>query len=431
MALSDKNVLAARSLVMLATVLHSLSFIAEGIALGELSRFELQCLSDMRHPILNSSKWIMWVHLGARMVATFAPIPTIWRLILRLDEIEHAPRRGSQVQEAKTWETLPATLFTNYLVFASFVLVQVASAFRITAENFAESRRNFISEWGQSAALIVAGVAITHVGYVFFTLFRQDAMERRLSVCKINKHSIAWRHPQWPLTFGIFSKYLKQRSPFAKIAVHAVDELLVDTTQLHRHHELNLSKEEQDVLWQELLDAFRMNDLNYILDCLNRGAPVNRCEMNSKEYCIHMAARFGNLEVLRRLLPPGETLQIAHCNEPVFEDFVSFYATPLGRLLTPNADSQTPLTVAVGANQLEAFRWLLKRLRERHDAEGQPHSEAQKCVIEALTSILRSSKLNMLKDIAKIWPNWNELKLAFGSERVCPCEFALRWGIKN
>jgi len=163
MALSEKDVFAARSLVSFATLLHFPAFIAECIDITWLSRFESQCLADMRHPILNPPKSIMWIYFGIRTFATFAPTPTVWRLILRLDEIEHAPRRGSQVKEARTWETLPATLFTNCLVFASFALVQAALAFSITVESFAESRRRLVSEWGQSAALIVAGVAIVHV----------------------------------------------------------------------------------------------------------------------------------------------------------------------------------------------------------------------------------------------------------------------------
>jgi hypothetical protein len=52
-------------------------------------------------------------------------------------------------------------------------------------------------------------------------------------------------------------KFLKQRTPFGKIPLRTLDELQVDEIQLLRHNELNLSKEDQDALWQELLDAFQ------------------------------------------------------------------------------------------------------------------------------------------------------------------------------
>jgi hypothetical protein len=160
MALSDKDVLAARSLVIFATLLHFAAFAAECIALTRLSRFDSQFPTDMRHPILSSSKSMMWAYFGIRTFATFAPTPTVCRLIFRLDGIEHAPGRGSQIKEARDWETVPATLFTDYLVFATFALVQAASAFSITMEVFAELRRKLVSEWGQSGALIVAGVVV-------------------------------------------------------------------------------------------------------------------------------------------------------------------------------------------------------------------------------------------------------------------------------
>ncbi|KAF3038739.1 hypothetical protein E8E11_007318, partial [Didymella keratinophila] len=256
--------------------------------------------------------------------------------------------------EARTWETLPATLFTNHLVFASSALVQAASAFSIILESFAESRRKLTSEWGQSAALIVAGVAIVHVGYTFVSLFRHDAMERRLSVCKTNKHSIAWAHPQLPFRFGTIFKSVKQRWPFGKTPVQTIDELLVDITEHRRHHELNLSKEDQDALWQELLDAFNMNDATYVLDCLHRGAPVNRVEENSREYPIHMAARVGNMEVLKRLQPPGGTLKATRGDETELRDSEAHRTTTMDRPISQNADSHTLLTVAVGANQPDA-----------------------------------------------------------------------------
>lgn len=66
-------------------------------------------------------------------------------------------------------------------------------------------------------------------------------------------------------------EFLKQRSSVGKISVQAVDRLLIDFPQLQQHKELNLSKEDQDAIWLELLEAFRMNDAIHLLDCLDYG----------------------------------------------------------------------------------------------------------------------------------------------------------------
>lgn len=81
------------------------------------------------------------------------------------------------------------------------------------------------------------------------------------------------------------------------------DELLVDATRFLRSIDLKLSQEEQDTLWEELMEAFRQNDATYVLDCLDRGAPVNQLSEESKEYPVHLAARLGSLEVLQRIQP--------------------------------------------------------------------------------------------------------------------------------
>ena len=82
-----------------------------------------------------------------------------------------------------------------------------------------------------------------------------------------------------------------------------------------------------------------------------------------------MAARLGNIEILKRLQPAGGILLSADGDEPELEDLAVPSTTAFNRLLSRNVDSQTPPTVAVSANQSEGFRWLLERLRERHEVE--------------------------------------------------------------
>lgn len=139
MAVSDKDVLAARKLVVSSYILHVLAFIIEGITLGRLSRFPSQCLTELHHPTIGSSRTMMWTYFAVRIVTALAPAPTIWRLIQHLNEIEHAPRQSQQVKDARNWESLPATVFTNYVVFGSLALIQISPTLSITQATYSKS----------------------------------------------------------------------------------------------------------------------------------------------------------------------------------------------------------------------------------------------------------------------------------------------------
>jgi hypothetical protein len=64
----------------------------------------------------------MWFYLALRIFLLSILVPTLSRLMMRLDEVENARGGGLQVQKARNWELLPATLSTTYFAFASFII---------------------------------------------------------------------------------------------------------------------------------------------------------------------------------------------------------------------------------------------------------------------------------------------------------------------
>jgi hypothetical protein len=106
------------------------------------------------------------------------------------------------------------------------------------------------SEWGQSAALIIASVAIAHVAYSFSQTFRKDAMEKRTSVCKANLDPLSWANPllawnTWPLW-----KVLSQRSPFGKVGLLERDLFFLDLSPLATSSVSPPTAKELDELWK-------------------------------------------------------------------------------------------------------------------------------------------------------------------------------------
>lgn len=440
MAISDKDVLAARKLVMFSYILHVPAFVIEGITLSRLSRFPSQCLTELRHPTISSSRAMMWTYFAVRIMTALAPTPTVWRLIPRLNEIEHAPRQSQQVKDARNWECLPATLFTNYIVFGSLALIQIGPTLSITQATLFKSAEKLRNEWGQSAALIVAVVSISHVVFSFACLFRSEASRHRLEVCQINRTTTIWASPEWTWRTGFLWKFLKQRSPFEKVALRPADELLADAVALVRITELNLSLEEQDVLWQELLDAFSNNDAIYVLDCLDRGAPVNRSS-EEREFPIHMAARLGNMDVVHRIHPPVVARQPSANGVPVPRispqkestemldlSKKGFSSDPFQRLISKNADGLTPLNLAVNANRTQTVKWLLQRMLEIPSVSKENNLAAQNSVVAAMRSVIMAEKIELLETIHDAWPRWESLHLSDLGNMCHPCQFALYWG---
>jgi hypothetical protein len=192
MAFSDKNVLAARKVLIIGTGLQGIAFCIQGIVISRLTRFDPTCFSQVPHPFFNSSTTIMWILWTIRVLSAFSSVPTIYRLSKRLHEVEHAPRDGLQVKEARTWYSLPSTLFSNHLLFLSLIVSQGVPAILIVSGSLSRSWTMLWTEWGQSAALIIAMAVIGHVLYSFTRLFRMEAVEHRIRICEANKTSIDW-----------------------------------------------------------------------------------------------------------------------------------------------------------------------------------------------------------------------------------------------
>ncbi|KAH6616348.1 hypothetical protein C7974DRAFT_43360 [Boeremia exigua] len=427
MAISDKDVLAARKLVMAGLILQVTAFVSQGFTLSRLSRFPAHCITELHHPTISSSKGLMWSYFVLRVLSTFSLIPTVRRLMNRLNEIEHAPRQGLQVKEARSWESLPATLFTNYLCFGALAFIQLVPTLSITRASFPQSAEKLRTEWGQSAALIVASVAIAHVGFSFFTLFRSDAMKHRLAVCEAMRTSVTWALPQRSWKTSTVGNVLQQRSPFSKVILRPSDELLVDDTQLRPYAELNLSKEEQDGLWEELKLAFVENDKVYIMDCLNRGAPDNRLDEETREYPIHMAARFGNLDVLSRIHPPGphNTLTATDQFDIEMRNILRISTDYFDRLLSPNVYEETPLTLAVNVNQKSAVQWILDRFREIPGTSVELYERAEWEVIRVMESLIQAEKTDLLTIFMHKCPHWESTKFRINQWHCGAIDFAL------
>jgi hypothetical protein len=384
MAISDKNVLAARKILLIGIALQGTAFCIQGVVISRISRFDQTCLSQTPHPCFSSSTTIMWTFWAVRMLATFAPIPTAYRLSNRLDEVEHAPRDGLQVKEARTWYSLPSTLFSNYLIFLSITLFQGVPTLLIADGSLSTSWTMLWTEWGQSAALIVAVAAILHVVYFFGRLFRMEAVEHRMRICEANKTSVGWAQHS-PSQLRMLSwENISLRSPFGKIDLIVTDRLFIEDSELDSKLkiQITMTDEERDALWKELLVAFQLNDKVGIKDCLARGASMDRMDQYG-EYPIHMAARLGDVSILAPThLPDG-----------------------IDRLLSRNKSGDTPLQVAYSSNQLETMRWLLDiNVKKLDDKPWEPM--ARKAIDRLVKSAIDAERQEVLEVIIDTLPEW-------------------------
>jgi hypothetical protein len=83
------------------------------------------------------------------------------------------------------------------------------------------------------------------------------------------------------------------------------DKLLVDDSQLQPYEAIRdrLTEEQKNLLWVELFGGFKINDKVSIINCLARGASVDRQD-DHKEYPIHMAARVSDTNILQMTYLP-------------------------------------------------------------------------------------------------------------------------------
>ena len=94
MAIWDKNILAARKVLLIGVSLQGVAFCIQGVVISQSSRFDQTCLSQVPRPCFDTSTSGMWVFWAIRTFAAFDPVPTAYRLSNRPHEVEHAPRDG-------------------------------------------------------------------------------------------------------------------------------------------------------------------------------------------------------------------------------------------------------------------------------------------------------------------------------------------------
>jgi hypothetical protein len=312
MTMSDKDVLAARTLVTTSMGLKVFAVIVQGISISNLSRFNQQCLTGLTHPVLASPRGFVWALWTTRNFAVCGLIPTILRVSPELNLYEHDSREYPRGLRAKTWHYLSTTLFTHYLLYFSIVFLQGVPVIILASSDISKSWGALWSEWGQSAALIVTGVACTHAGYTFFRLRKRV-----------------------PLGY----------TPIESAEYCSPDELLTNQSLIgpdaQSLHQLNLEK--QNTLWKEWILSVDLGDRRGMLECLQQGLPRDRSF--AEEYPIHMAARFNDIDIIDGAYSDHEDDDKERCYE---------------RLCDPNQLGQTPILIAYKGGNFAAMETLLR-----------------------------------------------------------------------
>ncbi|KAI4657249.1 uncharacterized protein J4E79_007866 [Alternaria viburni] len=157
-------------------------------------------------------------------------------------------------------------------------------------------------------------------------------------------------------------------------------------------------------LWQELMDGFTYNEPEVILDCLDRGAPLDECN-DEGDYPIHLAARNNNIDILLRTR------------------FVAADNIYLPKTLLPeNLAGETPLEIACNANAHEAVRWIMGEL-------PQDYERAHAAVSRAFKLAIVGEREGLLKILQQSWPDWRALKIKTGTtSKTTPLRFAIDEG---
>jgi hypothetical protein len=369
MAFSDKAVLASRNVLYLGLMLQMSAFIVEGVLIKRLWRSEDSCRVQFRHGSLLGSQTMSWIFYAVRIVTAFVPAWRFYQLASTFDKLEHAPRESIKIKAARVWSSIPATMCSNYIIHLSVFFVQAAPALWSLGNgetSLAQSWRKLSTEWGQSAALIIALVAIVHVSYSFSRTFRQEAMQSRYGICKAKSESLDWADPVVSWSISSTRRFLLQRSPFGKTKLLDCDSCFLERSPLAPSNEpMDLEQldqardaEQKETLWEQLLEAFESNDSTYVIECVQDGAPMNR-KNDVGDYPLHMAARFGNTKAISKVC--GELPEQA-----------------ADRLVQLNSSEQSPLAVAVQSDKLEAAGYLTTlMLGTRHHISSKPDSTIQ------------------------------------------------------
>jgi ankyrin repeat protein len=345
MTMSDKDVLAARNLVRTSMAIEVFAMVIQGISISNLSRFDQQCLTGLTHPVLASPRGFVWALWTTRNFAVCSLIPTILRVSSELNLYEHDSREYPRGLRAKTWHYLSTTLFTHYLLYFSIVFLQGVPVILLASSDISKSWGALWSEWGQSAALIVTGVACTHAGYTFFRLRKRV-----------------------PLGY----------TPIESAEYCSPDELLTNHSLIgpdaQSLRQLNLEK--QNTLWKEWILSVDLGDRRGMLECLQQG--LSRDRSFAEEHPIHMAARFNYVDIIDEAYSNHKDEE-QRCYE---------------RLCHPNQLKQTPLLIAYKGRNFAAMETLL-RMHHRYldsSTSNEPHgSKYAQNVTADLSKILQDA----------------------------------------
>ncbi|KAF2013053.1 hypothetical protein BU24DRAFT_425617 [Aaosphaeria arxii CBS 175.79] len=389
-AFSDKDVVAARMILIIGTLLQFAAFGLEAATIVYMYRSPPICRAI--HPTLSAPQGFAWAFWAARILATMSILPTIQRIAPRIHALENTSSQGPNIFDAKVWLELPATLFTNYLIHFSIGLIQAASAIALTCSNISESWTSLWTEWGQSAPLIVAIAAGSHVLYSFSRLFCNRAVEERFNLCEASINRTARWPERWRTTISEVSwKSLSLRSPFNKIRASPTDELLFRNTILLTYNQRQelLDDIGKRRLWEELRFSFENNDIQGIKDCLERGAPLDIKDTRG-EYVIHMAARFGDVDILKQY----------------------FTGVLFTQMTVENDGGETPLMIAHRNHRVPAIHWILKQ--KPADWPSQPRWPADEDVRQIISYAINKEMVapGDLLDIItnpSLLPHWEDV----------------------
>jgi hypothetical protein len=310
MTLSDKDVLAARNLVVFSMSFKAIAVVIQVVSIRNLSRFDQQCLAELPHPVLASPRGFVWALWIVRGLAICSLIPTMIRVSPELNLHEHDSREHPRGLRAKTWQYLSTTLFTHYLLHISIVFLQGVPAIILAGSDISKSWGALCHEWGQSAALIVAVVACSHVGYTFVRL------RKRIPV---------------------------GYAPIDNTEHYSTDELLTNHNLVGPDSQslTLLNVEKQNEIWKQWILSVDLGDRRGMLDCLQQG--LSRDRSFAAEYPIHMAARFNHIDII----------------EEAYSDHKDEERLCYERLCQPNQLRQTPLLIAYKGRNLEVMEILL------------------------------------------------------------------------
>jgi len=400
MAFSDKDVLAARTLVAFAFFTQIAAYCVQAAAFSEyMGRDKLQCEPSKSHQLLSQHfSTAYWIYWSFRFVTSILPCHVAYRLTSSLNKIEnkHKSSRSVRVGATALWRSLPATIATSYLIYWPFVLVHGLSIYNILrgTNTIKQSWLTLTTEWGQSANAIIAMFAIVHVAYAIYRIFVAESTDD-------GGPSISQAYPRTGWTTWKYWPWNAKWWPF-HLRLDYSDHLLVDEDPLQRILEppLQQTPEVREDLLQRLMDGFTRNEPDTVFDCLDRGAPVNEPN-DDGDYPIHLAARHNNIDILKGTRFHTTSDSVTHDS-----------------LLLENSASETPLEIACNAGTLKAVRWIMERLPKTH-------TRTKDVVRQSFQSAILADKESVLKILRDLWPGWRALEMRIGTSNYSPLRFAL------